>query len=411
MMGEIYMPLFKNQNARNAVYIGSLCSISYLAVYIARNILGAVTPQMIESGMFTAEYIGKVSSMYLSFYAVGQLINGSLGDKIKARYMISGGLFLSGIMNYIFSRMPANSSVAVFVYAMTGFFLAMIYGPMTKVVAENTEFPYTTRCTLGYTVSRFLGSPLAGVLAAIFVWQKVFFFSSIVLWVMAAFSFIFFLLYERKGIVRYGQFVHRKSSGNPIKVLIRRDIIRFIGIAILTGVVRTSVVFWMPTYTTQYLGFTANQSAIIFTVASFVMTMTAFIAIFVYERLKHNMYLTLRVMFTASFVFFVLVYIVKHPWLNIILLVSAIITSGCCSTMLYSRYCPSLRDTGFVSSATGFLDFVSYIAASASNILFAGAATGIGWKNLILVWAALMLTGTLISLPFGKITAALRRRN
>lgn len=39
------------QNAKKAIYIGSLCSVSYLAVYIARNILGAVTPQMIEGGI------------------------------------------------------------------------------------------------------------------------------------------------------------------------------------------------------------------------------------------------------------------------------------------------------------------------------------------------------------------------
>ena len=36
--------------AKKAIMIGSLCSVSYLAVYIARNILGAVTPQMVEQG-------------------------------------------------------------------------------------------------------------------------------------------------------------------------------------------------------------------------------------------------------------------------------------------------------------------------------------------------------------------------
>ena len=30
--------------AKKAIYIGTLCSVSYLAVYFARNILGAVTP-------------------------------------------------------------------------------------------------------------------------------------------------------------------------------------------------------------------------------------------------------------------------------------------------------------------------------------------------------------------------------
>ncbi|MBE5774143.1 MAG: MFS transporter [Clostridiales bacterium] len=394
------MKLFKNKNAHNAVFIGSLCSVSYLAVYVARNILGAVTPQMIESGLYTTEYIGRVSSMYLSFYAVGQLINGMLGDKIKARYMISGGLLFAGVMNFLFTRMGSYPNAAIFVYAMTGFFLAMIYGPMTKVVAENTEQPYTTRCSLGYTFASFLGTPFAGVLAAMFVWQDVFAVGSGILCTMAVFSFVFFLIYERMGIVRYGQFVRKKSSGNPIKILIKRDILRFIVIAILTGVVRTSVVFWMPTYISQHLGFSTSDSALIFTVASFIISATAFLAIFIYERLKRNMYLTIRLMFTTSLAFFVLVYLVRQPVVNIIFLVCAIMASGCCSSMMYSRYCPGLRDTGFVSSATGFLDFVSYMAASASSALFANAVSAIGWQNLIIVWAALMLVGVAISLPW-----------
>lgn len=399
------MRLIKNKNARNAIYIGGMCSISYLAVYVARNILGAVSPQMIETGGFTAEYIGRVSSMYLTCYAIGQLINGALGDKIKARYMISGGLLFAGVMNFLFSRMGGHPDAAVFIYGMTGFFLSMIYGPITKVVAENTEMPYTTRCTLGYTFSSFLGTPFAGVIAAMFAWQDVFAVSSGILCTMAVVCFSFFLLYEKKGIVRYGQYVRKKSSGNPVKVLIRKDIIRFVFIAVLTGAVRTSVVFWMPTYISQYLGFSTSRSALIFTAASFVISATAFLAIFIYERLNRNMYLTIRIMFSASFVFFILLFLVKQPTLNIILFVCAIMSNNCCSTMLYSRYCPGLRDTGFVSSATGFLDFTSYMAASASTTLFANAVAGIGWHKLILVWAGLMLCGIIVSLPFKRFSA------
>ena len=83
-----YMKL--KQEAKNAIIIGVMCSIAYLSVYIARNILSAVTPQMIESNAFggdTQKFIGKVSSVYFVAYAIGQLINGRIGDKIKGKYM------------------------------------------------------------------------------------------------------------------------------------------------------------------------------------------------------------------------------------------------------------------------------------------------------------------------------------
>ena len=101
--------IFSNKKVLNAVYIGVLCSLSYLAVYFARNILGTVTPQMINAG-HSETFIGTISSAYFIFYAVGQLINGVIGDKIKARYMISTGLFMAGVTSVIFSNISVTSS-------------------------------------------------------------------------------------------------------------------------------------------------------------------------------------------------------------------------------------------------------------------------------------------------------------
>ena len=47
------MALKNNKRACEALFIGLLCSISYLAVYIARNVLSTVTPQMVEGGEYT----------------------------------------------------------------------------------------------------------------------------------------------------------------------------------------------------------------------------------------------------------------------------------------------------------------------------------------------------------------------
>ena len=391
-----------SKNAMNAIYLGSLCSVAYFAVYIARNILSAVTPQMVASG-FTEDYIGSVSALYLLFYAFGQLINGMIGDKIKAKYMLTFGLFCAGVTNLLFTMLIEFPNGAMIVYGMTGFFLSMIYGPMTKVVSENTEPIYTTRCSLGYTFSSLLGSPAAGVLAVFLSWQSVFYVSSGVLALMAMSVFAFFTAFEKKGIVKYGQYkVQQKGAGN-LRVLFERQIVKFSLISILTGVVRTSVVFWLPTYIAQYLGFSSTEAASIFTGATLAISMTSFIAIFLYERLGHDMDKTILIVFISSVIFFILTYFVKFPALNIVFIVLAIMSSNAAATMLWSRYCPSLRDTGLVSSATGFLDFLSYTAAALANKTFAGAIEAIGWGNLILVWIALVTCGVIVALPYKKI--------
>ena len=149
----------------------------------------------------------------------------------------------------------------------------------------------------------------------------------------------------------------------------------------LTGVVRTTVVFWLPTYISQYLGFSSEKSAILFTIATLAISLTTFIAIFVYEKLNRNMDLTVLLAFISATLFFILVYWVKHRVLNIIFIIFAIMSSNGAATMLWSRYCPSLRNTGMVSSATGFLDFISYISDAAASTIFANAVSHIGWGN------------------------------
>lgn len=123
--------------ARKAIAIGCMCSLSCPAVYAARNILSAVSPRMIADGSFSTESIGTLSSVYFITYAVGQRINGSVGDRIKAKYRISFGLALAGVFSIFFSLTAGNPSLSVVTYGMTGFFLSMIYGPMTKEVRSK----------------------------------------------------------------------------------------------------------------------------------------------------------------------------------------------------------------------------------------------------------------------------------
>ena len=393
-----------SDGAKKAIMIGTLCSVSYLAVYIARNILSAVTPQMTEVG-YDKEYIGMISSVYFVCYALGQLFNGIVGDRIKAKWMISLGLLLAGISNVLFVFFIDGRMLAPAIYGLTGVFLAMIYGPMTKVVAENTEPIYTTRCSLGYTFASFIGTPAAGLFAIFLEWNGVFFVGSTILAVMGIVAFIVFGAFEKKGFIKYGQYKveHKEKVGGGVKLLIKNRIILFSFISIITGIVRTSVVFWLPTFISEYHGLGSEVASVLFSVTTFVIAFTTFVAIFVYERLGHDMDKTMLIMFSTSAVFFILTYFIKQPVIGIITIVLAIMSCNGSATMLYSKYCPSLRDTGMVSTATGFLDCLSYIGAAIANLVFANAVDVIGWQNLILIWLALVVAGLFIVFPYKKL--------
>lgn len=388
--------------AMKALAIGGMCAVSYLAVYVAKNTLSATGPQITQLGAFTTQQLGTMSSAYFITYAIGQLINGSIGDKIKGKYMISFGLLLAALGFFTLPQLAGVSWAATVAYSTSGFCLAMIYGPMTKLVAENVDPLYAPRCSMGYTLASFLGSPAAGLLAAVMSWQWVFRTSGGVLVVMGVVCFAVFTVFERKGMIKYGQYQPKeKAAGSSgIRLLIKRRIIQFTFVSILTGVVRTTVVFWLPTYLSSYLKFSPENAALIFTVATLVISCSVFVAVFAYERLRHNYDRVLLLAFSSAAICFTAVFFVRDPAINVVLLVLGILSSNTASSTMWSCYCPSLRDTGMVSGATGFLDFCSYLAASVSSALFANAVGTVGWSGLILVWCGLMLCGVAVALPW-----------
>ena len=88
------------KKVQSAWRIGSLCIATYLASYVTRNILSVSTPEMIKEAFFTKEYTGLLSSVCFIFYAVGQLINGFIGDMVHPKYMIIMGLGVSSISTF-----------------------------------------------------------------------------------------------------------------------------------------------------------------------------------------------------------------------------------------------------------------------------------------------------------------------
>ena len=53
-----------SQKAKEAILLGGVCAIAYLAVYLARNVLGTVSNQMVGLGLFDKEFVGSLSSTF-----------------------------------------------------------------------------------------------------------------------------------------------------------------------------------------------------------------------------------------------------------------------------------------------------------------------------------------------------------
>lgn len=393
---------------KSALALGSMCVISYLGCYIARNLLSVVTPEMVENTSFTVESIGTLSTIYMVVYALGQLINGRIGDIFRAKWLVGVGLALTGVCNIM---MPLFDSVLIssIVYGASGLFQSMIYAPLMRTIAENTLPDHARRCSLGFTIASFLGTPVASFVAMLFNWEAAFFVCGAILIILGIACYVSFDAFERHGIISYKKSATGKTSAAfDLPLLIKRSIIKFTIVAILTGIIRTSVVFWIPTYLTDYLSYSKDTAALLFSVITIIKTTNPYVTILIlYERIfRRNINLSLFTTFLISTVAFICMIFTSSPVLNIILLTVALFFSGCAATLVYSVWCPSLRDTGMVSSATGIVDAASYLGAGIANLLFANAINTIGWTWLIIIWSALMLVGIPTALNYEKFLKA-----
>ena len=59
---------------------------------------------------------------------------------------------------------------------------------------------------------------------------------------------------------------------------------------------------------------------------------------------------------------------------------------GSASSLLWSIYIPSQRESGMVSTINGVLDFSGYAFAAVANFIFAYAIDGLGWNGIITLW-------------------------
>jgi OPA family glycerol-3-phosphate transporter-like MFS transporter len=107
----------------------------YLFYYTGRQTFGFAIPGIeAELGLSKAA-LGWISAALLWSYAVGQMINGNLGDKFGGRRMMAAGAIASFVLNWITSLGVGFKSLAA-AWGLNGLAQSMGWAPGSKVVSN-----------------------------------------------------------------------------------------------------------------------------------------------------------------------------------------------------------------------------------------------------------------------------------
>jgi len=122
-------------------------SFCYLFYYTGRQTFGFAIPGIQKELGLSKEMLGWVSTAMLWAYAVGQSINGNLGDKFGGRIMMFAGALLSFAANWATSF--ASTFIAlVLAWGLNGYFQAMGFAPGSRLLSnwwgqKNRGFVYS----------------------------------------------------------------------------------------------------------------------------------------------------------------------------------------------------------------------------------------------------------------------------
>lgn len=384
------------KKVQSAWRIGSLCIATYLASYVTRNILSVSTPEMIKEAFFTKEYTGLLSSVCFIFYAVGQLINGFIGDMVHPKYMIIMGLGVSSISTFAIPLFD-NRIIHFAAFALIGFGLSMLRGPLMKVISENTAATHARMiCTL-FSMAGFAGPLITSLLSIFFEWRAVFTVTGIISVFITVASVTVISLLEKRGEIKFTPKKEKGVLNSILSVFKLEDFFFYMFISAIGEIAGSSITFWIPTYTTEHLGFSGDAASTIYSVVSLTTLFTPFITLVIYEKLIRNGVKLALVMYVLSAVFFIAVRFTAAPLVNVIMLIIAKMAAAAASSIVWSAYIPGLARSGKVSSANGVIDAAGYAMASLANVIFSGSVSRLGWGGIVNMWYIIMLIGAAAS--------------
>jgi len=142
--------------------------ITYASFYLGRVNFSATIPGIMADFNFSRADLGIVTTTFFWCYAIGQFVNGQIGDRYGARLYITGGLFVSAVVNLIFG-LSTSLLVMAMIWGINGYFQSTGWPLIVKTMAHWFPPRLHGRASGFLGTSYILGSALSVILAGFVV--------------------------------------------------------------------------------------------------------------------------------------------------------------------------------------------------------------------------------------------------
>lgn len=370
-----------------------LAWFTYTAAYLCRVNISTALDKLAVGLDVSVEYLGGASSIYFVTYAMGQLINGIVGDRVDPRRFIMLAAALTGTINVVLG-VQTSGMVFLLLWGVNGFCQSMFWGSLLRLLSfctreeqrKNVSTIMSTTSVMGY----FLSWVVLGGLFEPFGYTPYFAVPGLI----ALALFPIWMLLARKLPAQ-----DRSAGGTatpPLPAVAQEfchDRLYFICLlCLVVGAIQEGAVFWLPKIFTDVLAL--GEGALILLM---LVPLAKLSGVFLARRVLTGLGDNVRKAMLCTLIFSLGVTVVLLACGNrtsvfTVALIALLIAGINASNWYMISYLPlHFAGRNIVSTLAGAFDFSTYMGAAFMSGTLGVLLMRFGWLAVPVVWLVLIL--------------------
>lgn len=385
---------------RSVTAVALLFAAVYMVSYLTRVNFGAIVAEMEQSTGIPKKLLSLSLTGSFFTYGIGQTLSGIAVDRISPKKMITAGLLITAMMNFLLP-LCQNAYTMLLVWCVNGFAQSMMWPPIVKMMSQLfDEEAYKKAAVIvswGSSVGTMAVYLLSPLILSLVGWRWVFFGASAV-------ALITVLLWQRFSYrPEQSREVRQQARGN-IGILFTPLMICVMCAIILQGMLRDGVTTWMPSYIAETYRWSTAASILTGVILPVFSILCFQLASGLYRKTFTNPMICAGVFFSAGVLSAGLLYFVTGNNAALSVLLAAILTGAMhgVNMMLISMLPPYFKQFGLTGTASGVLNSCTYIGSATSTYGIAAISGLIGWKMTVLLWTVVALMGAVLCFACAK---------
>lgn len=410
--------LLLKDNMKKSDKLLLLCLLSYSFLYLGRKNYSICMSLIINDNLLTTFQAGIVGTVFLICYALGQIINGIIGDHVPPQNLIKIGILGSGIMNILmtFALKPISFTI---LWGLNGIFCSMCWAPTirfigltqeTKEIASLKAFQMVFTLPIGMLLSYFIN----GLILTKYSWRNAFFVSGILIFILGIFD-IFFLKYkfpqkQNKPIK------DNKTKSNTINynikflTLLQTGLVGAIMGIFFNGSIKDGLDLWLQTLLSEYFQVSASTTSLLSSMLPIISIGGIFLLRFQVKKYFENEMKTCAILYLIAtisfFIFMLIAYFYNQDYKIIFISLAIIFIAISMSAILaINNFILTVIPMNYLifnktSTITGLFNAIAYFSASISGIFIGYLANKSNWFNVIVYFFIICLLGLIFTTLF-----------